>query len=108
MFSAVTYTVNCRRREFGVRLALGAMPGDLRWLVMRRSLTTAALGVALGIGGAFVLTRFMQTLLFETAPGDPLVQLVVGGLLIGTAALACALPARWAAKVDPMIALRCE
>ncbi len=108
IFSTVTYTVSCKMREFGVRLALGALPSDLHRLVLRRSLTTAALGVAVGIGGALALTRFMQSLLFETTTYDPVVHFVVAVLLLAMAAVACWLPARRAARVDPVVALRAE
>jgi putative ABC transport system permease protein len=108
MFSTVTYTVHCKRREFGIRLALGALPKDLHQLVIWRSLAVAAFGVAVGVSGGLVLTRFMQSLLFETAPSDPSVYLLVAVLLLVMAAIAAWLPARRAAKVDPVIALRAE
>lgn len=108
LFSVITYTVDSRTREFGVRLALGAQPTDLHRLVMKRGLTTAAIGVAIGIGGALVLTRFMQSLLFETTPYDPLVYAAVALLLLAAAAAACWLPARRAARVDIAKLLRTE
>jgi len=108
LFSVLAYNVETRRKEFGVRLALGARPGDLHQLVMRRGLATAAFGVALGIASALGLTRYMQSLLFETTPYDPIVYGGVALVLLGAAALACWLPARRAAMVDPVIALRAE
>ena len=108
LFSVIAFAVESRMREFGVRLALGATPGDLRQLVLRRSLTTAAFGVTAGVGAALGLTRFMQSLLFETTPNDPVVYLAVAALLLVAAALACWLPAWRAAKVDPVVALRSE
>ncbi len=108
MFSTVAYTVDCKRREFGVRLALGALPGDLRELVLKRSLITAATGTVIGIGAGLALSRFMQSLLFETDTYDPVVYVGVAGLLLVMAVLACWLPARRAAKVDPIVALRAE
>ena len=108
LFSVITFTVASRTREFGVRLALGAGPVDLHRLVMRRGVTTAAVGVIAGTLAALGLTRFMQSLLFETTPYDPLVYLAVGVVLLIAAALACWLPARRAAKVDPVVALRAE
>ncbi|HEY4245533.1 MAG TPA: ABC transporter permease [Lacunisphaera sp.] len=108
MFSVVTFTVNARMQEFGVRTALGATPGNLRQLVMTRGLITVISGLLIGTAGALSLTRFMQSLLFETTPYDPVVYLSVTGILLVAAILACWLPARRAAKVDPVIALRAE
>jgi ABC-type antimicrobial peptide transport system permease subunit len=108
LFSVITYAVDSRTREFGVRLALGAQPADLHRLVMKRGLTTAAIGVAVGIAGALVLTRFMQSLLFETTPYDPLVFAVVVLILLAAAAAACWLPARRSARVDIAKLLRTE
>lgn len=108
LFSVLAYNVETRMREFGVRMALGATPADLQRVVLKRGVGTAAIGVSLGIFAALGLTRFMQSLLFETTPYDPLVFVGVAMLLLGSAALACWLPARRAAKVDPVIALRSE
>jgi putative ABC transport system permease protein len=108
LFSVIAYTVDSRMNEFGVRLALGAQPVDLYRLVMKRGLTTAAIGVAVGIAGALVLTRFMQSLLFETAPFDPLVYAAVALLLLAAAAAACWLPARRAARINVAKLLRTE
>ena len=108
LFAVLGYNVDARKKEFGVRLALGATPGNLRRLVLQRSLTTVALGVAAGIGAALALTRLLQSLLFETTPYDPIVYVAVTLLLLAVAALAAWLPARRAAKVDPVIALRAE
>jgi putative ABC transport system permease protein len=108
LFSVIAYTVDSRMNEFGVRLALGAQPVDLYRLVMKRGLTTAAIGVDVGIAGALVLTRFMQSLLFETAPFDPLVYAAVALLLLAAAAAACWLPARRAARINVAKLLRTE
>ena len=108
LFSVVLHTVESRTREFGVRMALGAMPSDLHRLVFGRGLAVVGVGILLGILGALGLTRFMQSLLFETAPNDPAVYAMVACVLLCSAALACWLPARRAAKVNPVIALRAE
>ena len=108
LFAVLGYNVDARKKEFGVRLALGATPGDLRRLVLRRSLTTVALGAGVGMGAALALTRLIQSLLFETTPYDPIVYVAVTLLLLAVAALAAYLPARRAAKVDPVVALRAE
>jgi putative ABC transport system permease protein len=108
LFAVIAHTVDSRTKEFGVRLALGAEQGDLHRLVMKRGIATAALGVGVGILGALGLTRFMQSLLFETTPNEPVVYLVVAAFLLVAAAVACWLPARRAAKVDPVVALRAD
>jgi putative ABC transport system permease protein len=108
LFSVLAYTVDRRMNEFGVRLALGAQPEDLHRLVMKRGLMAATSGVLLGIVGALVLTQFMQSLLFDTVPYDPLVYAAVFLLLIVAALAACWLPARRAAQVDITQLLRAE
>lgn len=108
LFSVVAFVVESRTREFGVRMALGARPADLHRLVFGRGLAVVGAGILLGLVGALGLTRFMQSLLFETTPNDPVVYAAVTGVLLASAALACWLPARRAAKVDPVIALRAE
>ena len=108
LFSVIAFTVDSRMKEFGVRTALGATPANLHRLVMSRGVTAAAFGVTLGTAAALGLTRFMQSLLFETTPYEPAVYLAVAVVLLGAATLACWLPARKAAMVDPVIALRAE
>lgn len=108
MFAVLTFAVSARMQEFGVRTALGATPADLHRLVMTRGLKTVTIGLGVGLLGALALTRFMQSLLFETSPNEPVVYLVVTVVLLSVAVLACWLPARRAAKIDPVIALRSE
>jgi putative ABC transport system permease protein len=108
LFAVMAYAVAQRQREFGVRLALGAAPGDLQWLVLRRGFVLAAAGVVIGLSAAWGLTRFLQSVLYETSPHDPVTYASVAGVLLAVAAAACWLPARRAARVDPMIALRAE
>jgi ABC-type antimicrobial peptide transport system permease subunit len=108
VFSVVAYSVHARTREFGVRMALGAQPGNVLRLVLRRGVTTVALGLVLGILGALGLTQFMKAMLFETTPYDPSVYLLVSAVLLLAAIVACLLPARRAAKIDPIVALRAE
>jgi putative ABC transport system permease protein len=108
LFAVMAYAVAQRQREFGVRMALGAAPGDLQWLVLRRGLVLAAAGVVIGLSAAWGLTRFLQSVLYETSPHDPVTYASVAGVLLAVAAAACWLPARRAARVDPMIALRAE
>jgi putative ABC transport system permease protein len=108
LFAVMAYAVAQQQREFGVRMALGATPANLQWFVLGRGLRLALLGIGLGLGAAWGLTRFLQSLLFETSPHDPLIYGSVAIGLLGVALLACWLPARRAAKVDPMVALRAE
>jgi putative ABC transport system permease protein len=86
--------------EFGIRMALGATPANLVGLVMRRGMALTAAGVVAGIAGALAMTRFLQSLLFETPPDDPVVLASVAALLLLSALGACAVPAVRASKPD--------
>jgi hypothetical protein len=108
VFSSVTYAVSQRRHEFGVRLALGARSVDVLRLVMREGVAAVAVGIALGAGVSLALGRVVAALLYETSPRDPLVLGAVCVVLLVVAVLASAAPARWAARVDPIEALRAE
>ncbi|WP_158305352.1 ADOP family duplicated permease [Opitutus terrae] len=108
LFAVMAYAVAQRMGEFGVRLALGALPSDLSRLVLRRGLVLASIGVLIGCSTAWALTRFLQSLLYETSPLDPLVYAAVALLLLAAAALGCWLPARRAARADVARLLRAE
>jgi predicted permease len=108
VYSLISYTVSWRTREIGLRLALGANRLQIAELVLKQSLTLAAAGSALGIGGAIAVTRLMGRFLFETSPLDPLTYSLVPALFLLIAVVAACSPARRAAAVDPMIALRNE
>ena len=108
LYGLVSYTTLLRRNELGIRLALGAQRSNILWLVLRQGLKLAGVGVALGLAGAFALTRFLRGLLFGIDPTDPATLIAISSLLIAVASLACWLPARRAARVDPMEALRYE
>lgn len=108
LFSVLAYNVDQRRPEFGVRLALGAPPESIVWLVLRRGLITAGLGVIVGCAAALGLTRLMASLLFETRTFEPEVYFSVATALMLAAFGACWLPARRAAKVDVSRLLRSE
>ena len=97
-----------RTREIGVRVALGARSRDIVSMILGQGLRTVLVGILAGLGGSFALTRAMQSLLFGITPTDPLTFCAVMLLLCIVALLACYLPARRAAKVDPMVALRYE
>lgn len=108
LYGVVSYTVAQRRREIAIRVAVGAQGPDVRRLVLTEAGATALTGVALGIGAAAALTHRLRALLFETDPLDPAVFVAVPTLLAGVCLLASWLPARRAARVDPLTALRVE
>ena len=108
LYGVMSYVVTLRTREVGLRLALGAQPREVRGMVSRQGLAIAACGIALGLAGAIVLTRFLASLLFEVNATDPLVLAVSAILLLFIAAAATWLPARRAASIDPASALRAE
>jgi putative ABC transport system permease protein len=108
IYGVMAYSVAQRTQEIGVRMALGARPLHVLRLVFGQSLVMLAIGTVIGLVGAFVLTRLMRTLLFGVTATDPLTYVSVVGLLALVALLACYIPARRAAKVDPLVALRYE
>ena len=108
LYGVVSYMVAQRRREIAIRMAVGAQVADVHRLVLTEAGVLAVVGAALGVGSAVVLTRRIQALLFETSPLDPVVFVAVSMLLIGVCLLASWLPARRAARLDPVTALRAE
>jgi putative ABC transport system permease protein len=104
----VAFSVSQRTREIGIRMALGARKGAVIWLALSRSMISALIGVVVGLAASYGLTRFLTGLLFEVKPMDPIVLGLAALILAGVAFIACYLPSRRAAKVDPMVALRCE
>ena len=106
IYGVISYTVAQRRREFGVRVALGASVGDIIRLVVRHGAGLAVRGVALGILGALLLMRSLESLLYQVNPRDPMVFIGVGLGLGAIALVAACIPARRAAKADPLVEIR--
>jgi predicted permease len=114
LFGVLAYAVSQRTHEIGIRMALGASQNDVMKMVIRQGMTLTVTGIALGLGGAYVLTEYLESwmqvskMLYGIKPNDPLTYGVMAALLAVVALIACYLPARRATKVDPIIALRCE
>jgi ABC-type antimicrobial peptide transport system permease subunit len=108
VYGVVSYMVSGRAREFGVRLAVGARGREIAHLVLRHTLVTAMVGIGVGTALALATTRLLSSLLFGADPLDPVVFATVCLALVGTAAAAAAIPARRAARLEPMAVLRSE
>jgi predicted permease len=108
VFAVMAYSVSRRTRDIGVRVALGARHRDVLKMILGQGLRTILRGVTVGLAGSLLLTRTLESLLFGVTPTDPLTFAAVILLLVAAALLACYIPARRAASVDPMVALRYE
>jgi putative ABC transport system permease protein len=105
IYGVLAYQVSQRRREIGIRMALGAASGSIFNLVLREGGLIVGAGAGAGLAGAFLLRQTLQSQLYETGAMDPTIVAAVAGVLIAVALVACVLPARRAAKTDPLIAL---
>jgi len=108
IYGVMAYSVSQRIHEIGIRMALGARPRDVIMLLLAQGMMLAGFGIVVGLIGSFALTRVLRMLLFGVSPTDPVTYTGVTLLLVLVALLACWLPARRAARVDPMEALRHE
>jgi ABC-type antimicrobial peptide transport system permease subunit len=108
IYGVLAYDVSQRTREIGVRGAIGATSAQVIALIMWQGLWKTAVGLVLGLGGALLLSRSLKTLLYDLSPTDPLAYVAVSLLLLAVAALASYLPARRAARINPIEALRVE
>jgi putative ABC transport system permease protein len=108
LYSVIAFAVVQRTHEMGVRIALGARPGEIRSLVVTQGVAIAVIGVALGAAFALLAGSVVEPLLFHESPYDPLVFAVVGVVLVGVSALASIVPAARASHVDPVVAMRAD
>ena len=108
IYGLMHYTIALRTQEIGVRIALGAQAAEILWMILRQSIGVIAAGVAVGVTGALLLSRVLSSLLFGISPVDPVTFGTVPLLIAAVAMAACLLPARRAAKLDPIVALRQE
>ena len=108
IYGVMSYAVSQRTRELGIRMAMGATPGNVLQLIILNGAKLIALGVGIGLILAFAVSRIMKGLLYNVSPADPMTYLLVPIFLTVVALLACWLPAHRATQVDPLIALRNE
>jgi predicted lysophospholipase L1 biosynthesis ABC-type transport system permease subunit len=108
LYGLLAYAVTRRTPEIGVRIALGAERGQVRWMVLRQSLVLVAAGVAIGIPAAVASTRYLESLLFGLSPTDPRALAAAAAVMVAVAFAAGYVPARRASRVDPLTALRAE
>jgi predicted permease len=108
IYSVISYAITLRTQEIGIRMALGARRSAILMMVLRKGVVLTLMGAAIGLAGAFALTRWMSSLLFGVSASDPVTYVVVLLVALGAALLACSIPASRATRVDPLIALRYE
>jgi putative ABC transport system permease protein len=108
VFSVVAYSVSQRTREIGIRMALGAQPGDVTRLVLKEGMIPVGIGISVGLGAGLALAQLVASLLYGVSATDPITFASVTLLLAAVAFVACYVPARRAMKVDPIVALRYE
>jgi putative ABC transport system permease protein len=108
LYGVISYSVSQRVQEIGIRMALGAVPGDIRRLVVRQTSVLIVAGAAIGLAGGAAIARATSTLLYDVSPSDPSTYVIVAGLLALVACGSALAPLRRATRIDPLIALRAE
>jgi putative ABC transport system permease protein len=108
IYSVISYAITLRTQEIGIRMALGARRAAILMMVLRKGMLLTLIGTVLGLVGAFALTRWISSMLFEVSASDPATYAIVAFASLGAALLACSIPARRATRVDPLVALRYE
>jgi putative ABC transport system permease protein len=108
IYGVMAYSISQRSHELGIRVALGAQRRDILRLALGEGMRIVVIGLACGLAGAAILTRFFQSMLFNVAPADPVTFVSVSAMLAVVALLACYIPAQRATRVDPLVALREE
>jgi putative ABC transport system permease protein len=108
IYSVISYSIALRTQEIGIRMALGAQRSSILKMVIRKGIALTLIGAVIGLGAAFVLTRWMSSMLFGVSASDPATYVLVFLVSIGAALLACSIPARRATQVDPLVAVRSE
>lgn len=108
IYGVVAFAVERRAAEMGIRMAVGAQPSDVLRLVIRQGLQLGFVGVLMGVAGALVISRIISGMLYNISFGDPITYLAVSIIFLGIGIVASYLPARRAARLDPMVVLRCE
>jgi putative ABC transport system permease protein len=108
IYAVTAYSVTQRRQEIGVRMALGAHPRQVSWLILRRALIQLSLGLALGLALAWPTTTVLQSLVVQIPTHDPVTFSAIIGVLVLTTLTACLIPARRATRLDPLTALRSD
>jgi len=106
LYAMILHSVTQRTQEIGLRIAIGATTGDIRWLVFREGVLTAGLGLAIGVAVSLFVNRLLVSSLVQVSPADPGTYAVVCGLLVLSTAIGCWLPARRAMRLDPVVALQ--
>jgi ABC-type antimicrobial peptide transport system permease subunit len=106
LYAVMAYAVTQRTPEIGVRMALGAQPKQVRWMVLRLGLVQLAIGLTLGLGGAYLLSTVVQRVLVGITSSDPVTFVGISAILTLVAVAACLIPARRATRIDPLVALR--
>ncbi len=108
IYGVLAFLVSKRTQEIGIRMALGAQRSDVLWLILREGTKFAVLGIAFGLAGAFLVTRWLSTELYGISAADPITYISVAVVMFLITMFACYVPARRAMQVDPLIALRLE